>query len=57
MLLPWDLSGLQAKLNEIAESIEVCSEINFTMQTTQNAPGTVIRMTFGVTGSIPADAS
>ncbi|MDR2071327.1 MAG: InlB B-repeat-containing protein, partial [Treponema sp.] len=35
-----DFSGLEAKLKEIADGIEISSEINFTMQTTQNDPGT-----------------
>ncbi|MDR2071575.1 MAG: hypothetical protein LBP81_09205, partial [Treponema sp.] len=52
-----DFSGLEAKLKEIADGIEISSEINFTMQTTQNDPGTVIRMTFDITSTTPSAAA
>jgi hypothetical protein len=56
-----NVSELEEKLAEIAGSIDINiieSKVNnFRMQTTQNDPGTVIRMTFDVTGTNPADAA
>jgi hypothetical protein len=47
--------NIQTTLNNIADNIPV--KVSFTMKTTGNSPGTVIRMTFGVTGTAPADAA
>jgi hypothetical protein len=46
---------MQTTLDTIADSIPV--KVSFVMKTPQGDPGTVIRMTFGVTGTTPADAA
>jgi hypothetical protein len=55
-----EFSEVQATLAKIAEGIAVNVEettINFNMQTPQSDPGTIIRMTFDINGTNPADAA
>jgi hypothetical protein len=51
------VNELKNQLEKIANAVNIESTINFEMVTTQNDPGTVIRMTFDVTGTDPADAA
>jgi hypothetical protein len=52
-----DMDELQTRLTEIAKSINIVKKVSFKMTTPQGDPGTVIRMTFGVSGTSPADAA
>jgi hypothetical protein len=51
---PTDFGELEEVFSEIAESLRFAT--TFSMTTTQNDPDTVVRMTFDVTGTSPADA-
>jgi hypothetical protein len=51
-----NVSELQGKLTDIANTIDVRSESIFVMQTPLNDPGTVVRMTFDVSGANPTPA-
>ena len=52
---PADFSELDSVFSEIARGLSFTP--NFYMTTTQNDPGTIIRMTFDVTGTTSADAA
>jgi hypothetical protein len=50
-----EMSELEAAFSEIAEGLSFSS--HFSMTTTQNDPGTIVRMTFDVAGTSSADAA
>jgi hypothetical protein len=50
-----DFNDLEEKFNEIAGNLIFAN--NFSMTTTQDNPGTIVRMTFDVTGAGSADAA
>jgi hypothetical protein len=50
-----DFSELETVFTDIANTLTFAS--HFSMTTTQDDPGTIVRMTFDVTGTSPADAA